>query len=45
MRRWIDSRTMPPLSTSGADPTGGADIPAAGSADLAWMRDHAIRLK
>jgi len=45
MRRWIDGRTMPAISTSGNDPTGGADIPAPGSADIAWMQDRATRLK
>jgi len=45
MRRWIDGRTMPALSTSGADPNSGADIPASGSADVAWLQDKATRLK
>jgi prepilin-type N-terminal cleavage/methylation domain-containing protein len=45
MKKWLDPRTMPPLSKSGADPTSGADIPAAGSKDVAWLQERSTRLK
>ncbi len=45
LKRWLESSTMPPLSKSGADPTSGADIPAPGSRDVAWLQERATRLK
>jgi prepilin-type processing-associated H-X9-DG protein len=44
MRRWIDSKTMPPL-VAGGDPLGGADIAAPNSPDVAWLHDKATRPK
>jgi prepilin-type processing-associated H-X9-DG protein len=45
MRRWIDPKTTPALSTSGADPVGASDISSPGSPDIAWMHDKSTRPK
>jgi len=45
MRRWVEGTTMPPLSTSGADPNSAGDTPAPNSRDVAWMQERSTRLK
>ena len=42
IRKWRDKRTMPPLVPNGTIPS---TQPCPGSVDVAWLWDHATRLK
>ncbi len=44
LRRWRDSRTMPPL-TIGANPLFNQFSQSSGNPDIAWLQDHSTRLK
>jgi hypothetical protein len=44
LRRWRDSRTMPPL-TIGANPLFDHTSSSPGNPDVAWLQDHSTRPK
>ena len=44
LRRWRDSRTIPPL-TVGANPLFDQFTPSPDSQDVAWLQDHSTRLR
>lgn len=45
LHRWLEGTSTPPLDTSGAEPTGVADIMAPNSRDVAWMQERSTYLK
>ncbi len=40
MRRWIDSRTTPPLVRGDVDPLGAGHLASPGNPDIAWLQDR-----
>jgi hypothetical protein len=44
LKRWRDSRTMPPLTT-GANPLFNQFTSSPDNPDVAWLQDHSTRLK
>jgi len=45
MRRWIDSRTTPPLVRGDVDPLGAGHLASPGNPDIAWLQDRSTRPK
>jgi prepilin-type N-terminal cleavage/methylation domain-containing protein/prepilin-type processing-associated H-X9-DG protein len=43
LHRWLDDRTMPPMGPLGSGT--GATISVPGDKDVAWLQDHATRLR